>query len=77
MKALPSFNCRSWTPLGNRRARASSGLGPLPKEAPWKLPQILGVHLGLGMGPRTVIEQGIHLCSLQPQASLVITKKYT
>lgn len=79
MKALPSSNCRYWTPLGNRRARVASGPGPFPKEAPWKLsPQtlVLGVHPGLGMGSRTVIHQGIHLCTLQPQASLVVTKKY-
>lgn len=75
MKALPSFNCRSWTALGNKRA--SQWPGPFFKRSTMEtVPKTLGGHLGLMMGSRTVIEQGIHLCSLQPQASLVVTEKY-
>lgn len=59
-----------------REARALGGCGPSPRAAPWKHLTTLGLgQWGLGVGPRAVVEQGVHLCTLQPQAPLGLTEQ--
>lgn len=60
----------------DREARTISGCSPSPRAAPWKFLKTLDLgQLGLWAGPRAVIEQGVHLCTLQPQAPLGLAEQ--